>query len=218
VTAARGAVWFRATCSGSPVHSGNAGQSASALKSAIALTRALEAYHDRLLAASRGLPPFDVFEDPTPLVFGRLCTGTWPATVPGKAVLEGVLGFLPNKTKEQVMAEVRAAIRQSGEVRLGEDCCLEFTFRHDPYLTPPDAPIVAIMQAAMAGCGGNAAPAAMSASSDAWFYNNQLRIPTITFGAGKLADAHTGHERIALADIERESDMLAAFIRAYTTP
>jgi acetylornithine deacetylase/succinyl-diaminopimelate desuccinylase-like protein len=55
----------------------------------------------------------------------------------------------------------------------------------------------------------------MPASSDAWFYSNQLKIPTLTFGPGKLTDAHTSHEMISVADIKRASDILATFIKTY---
>jgi acetylornithine deacetylase len=216
VTAARGAVWFRITCDGHSCHVGSASQSVSALQVAALVMQTLENYRDQLTAASKGVPPFEMFEDPAPLVFGRLCAGSWPATVPGKAVLEGVLGFLPNKTKEQIMAEMRAAVLQSEDPRPHQSCGLEFTFRHDPYVTPAGSPLATLMQKAVTDCGGKAILAAMPASSDAWLYNNRLQIPTIMFGAGELADAHTAHERITLTDLARAADILATFIRLYT--
>ena len=215
VATARGAVWFRITCTGRPGHVGSPRQSVSALKSAVAVIQILEAYHDRLLAQSRGMPLYDQFEDPMPIVFGMLHAGSWPATVPGQAVLEGVLGFLPNMTKEQVAAEMREAIVREGDPWLRENFALEFTFRHDPYVTSPDSPLVTIMKQAVDSLGELAIVSALPASSDAWFYSNQLKIPTITFGPGKLGDAHTSHERISVADLERGSDILVAFIKAY---
>ncbi len=215
VTTARGAVWFRITCEGRPGHVGSAGQSVSALKSATAVMQILEGYHDRLLAKSRGAPLFDQFEDPMPVVFGTLHAGDWPATVPGQAVLQGVMGFLPNRTRERVMAEICDAIVQEGDLWLRENLSVEFTYRHDPYVTPADSPLVKTMEQAVESCGAPAILSAMPASSDAWFYRNQLKLPTITFGPGKLADAHTSHELISVAAIERASDILATFITAY---
>jgi len=220
--AARGAVWFRATCRGRSGHVGSPCESVSALKTAITLTQVFEAYHARLLAASRGMPVFDAYENPMPLVFGRLESGTWPATVPARAVLEGVLGFLPNRTRQQVMAELRAAIAgcasASRKGTLAERCDLEFTFRHDACVTPPQARVTEIMRQAVALAGGGrpVEMIAMPASSDAWFYNNQLAIPTITFGVGKLTDAHTAHERVSLADLQCGADTVATFIRLFT--
>jgi len=82
-------------------------------------------------------------------------------------------------------------------------------------VTSPDSPLVTIMKQAVDSLGELAIVSALPASSDAWFYSNQLKIPTITFGPGKLGDAHTSHERISVADLERGSDILVAFIKAY---
>lgn len=219
-TATRGAVWFRAVCRGESGHVGNlqargaigAGRSTSALKAAVQVMGAFEAYHERLLARSRGVPLFDAYENPMPLVFGRLEAGVWPATVPPRALLEGVLGFLPNMTKEEVMAGLRAAL--DAEIGTGGACrCdLAFTFRHDGFITPADAPVAASLAQAISAAGGCAAPIALPASSDAWLYNNQLRVPTVTFGAGKLSEAHTDHEQVATADLERVAEILLRFM------
>jgi hypothetical protein len=42
------------------------------------------------------------------------------ATAPARATVEGVLGLLPNKTRYQVMDEMRAVLEQSGDPRLRE--------------------------------------------------------------------------------------------------
>ena len=81
---------------------------------AIRVIEILTEYHARLLVESRGDPLFDVFDNPMPLTIGRLEAGNWPATAPGQAELEGVLGLLPNKTAQQVMDEMTAAIVEAG--------------------------------------------------------------------------------------------------------
>jgi len=103
-TSIRGAVWFRIVFSGKAGHSGQAGQTRSALLMARDAIGILEKYHADLLASSRGLPLFDPYPNPMPITFGRLQAGNWPAAAPSRAVLEGVLGLLPNKTKEEICA------------------------------------------------------------------------------------------------------------------
>jgi len=212
VTSSRGAVWFRIKCLGRPGHVGSAESSISALKSAIDVMGILEAYHDRLLSESRDVPLFDEYKNPMPVTIGKLNAGRWPATVPGEAVLEGVFGFLPNRTKEQVMAEIRQLITQQGDPWLREHFSLDFTFRHDGHVTPPDAPIVVCMKKAVESAGERAILSGMPGSSDTWLYNNQLGISSILFGAGKLADAHSSHEMVSVDDIEKASDVMRRFI------
>ncbi len=212
MTSSRGAVWFRITTRGRPGHVGSGQASVSALKSAVAVTSILEAYHDNLLSQSKGIPLFDAFEDPMPITFGKLHSGNWPATVPGEAILEGVLGFLPTRTKEQVMAEMREAIGQQGDAWLRKKSELDFTYRHDCHVTPADAEVVAIMKKVVERVGGDAIISAFPASCDAWLYSNQLGLPTIIFGPGRLADAHSNHEKISLDDIETASDVIKSFV------
>lgn len=215
VTSGRGAVWFRIKCRGRAGHVGSATRSISALRSAISVMEALQAYHDELLAQSRQVPLFEGFEDPMPIVFGKLAAGEWPATVPDDALLEGVLGFLPNRRVDQVMAEMKAAISARTDAWTRDHTDLAFTYRHEPLVTAPGAPISKAFADAIRACGGEPAVAAMPASSDAWLYASRLGIPTVLFGPGELADAHSDHERVSIHDLERGASMLATFIRLW---
>ncbi len=210
-TSVRGAVWFRILCKGKPGHSGRAGDTVSALGLARKAMDILEQYHDDLLAASRGIPLFDKYENPMPITFGRLTAGDWPATAPSRAIVEGVLGLLPNKTRYQVMDEMRGALDDSGDPRLSERVKLEFMYRHDSHVLQPDHPLVEGLKQ----CSGDwqlpVEVDAMTASCDSWYYNNQLGIPTVVYGPGTLAYAHSNEEQIALSDIAEAGCMLTDF-------
>lgn len=208
----RGAVWFRVVCTGKPGHSGRAGDTVSALKMAIKVIEILDGYHDRLLAASRGIDLFDQFPNPMPITFGKLTTGDWPATAPSRAVVEGVLGLLPNKTRYQVMEEMRQAIMAEGDDWLREHFALEFMYRHDSHVLATDHPLVTGLQACCREAGVAGEVTAMTASCDSWFYNNQLGIPTVVFGPGSLRFAHSNEEQIALDDIAGAAAILLQFI------
>lgn len=193
----RGAVWFRVTLAGRPGHSGRAQETISALKMAVRVMEIFERYHAHLLAASRGIPLFDRFPNPMPITFGKLQAGNWPAAAPSRAVLEGILGLLPNKTRHEVMAELRQAILEEGDAWLREHFALEFMYRHDAHVLEPSHPLVAALVDSARDLGLAGEVTAMTASCDSWFYNNQLKIPTVVFGAGDLAVAHSNKERIS---------------------
>jgi acetylornithine deacetylase len=211
----RGAVWFRVTCTGRPGHSGSAGGTVSALKMAIRTLEILEQYHARLLAASRGIPLFDQFANPMPITFGKLAAGNWPATAPASASLEGVLGLLPNKTRYQVMEEMRQAILDSADEWLRDHFTLEFMYRHDAHVLDPGHPLVTGLAACCREAGASGEVSAMTASCDSWFYNNQLRIPTLAFGPGSLRFAHSNEEQIGLDEIGEAATILVRFLAGW---
>lgn len=212
----RGAVWFDATVYGQAGHSGRPGGTVSALLKAIDVIRIFTDYHDRILAESRGkFPLFDQFENPMPLTVGMLQAGNWPAQAPQRANLKGVLGLLPDRTKEQVMAEMEAAVRESGDPWLAEHFEIDFTYRHDANVIEPDHPLVLALREAVSAIGREPRVSAMTASCDAWLYNNQLGIPTVVFGPGSLGWAHSDQEQIAVRDVLEAAAALTAFAEGF---
>jgi len=211
LSSVRGAVWFRVTCKGRAGHSGSGG-TVSALKMAIRTIEILEQYHARLLAASRGIPLFDQFPNPMPITFGKLAAGVWPATTPASASIEGVLGLLPNKTHQAVAEEMDQAIRDGGDEWLRDHFKLEFMYRHDAHVLDPGHPLVKGLEASCQEAGTGGEVSAMTASCDSWFYNNQLRIPTVVFGPGSLRFAHSNEEQIGLDEIAAAAVVLVRFL------
>jgi len=212
LSSARGAVWFRVTCIGKPGHSGRAGDTVSALKMAVRTMEILEQYHARLLASSRGMPLFDQFANPMPITFGKLAAGDWPATAPACAAVEGVLGLLPNKTRYQVMDEMQQALLDGGDEWFRYHYTLEFMYRHDAHRLDPGHPLVTRLQACCREAGVPGEVSAMTASCDSWFYNNQLRIPSVVFGPGSLRFAHSNEEQIGLDEIGEAAAILVRFL------
>jgi acetylornithine deacetylase len=210
----RGAVWFRVICTGKPGHSGSGG-TVSALKMATRVMEILEQYHARLLALSGGIPLFERYPNPMPITFGKLHAGNWPAAAPASAVLEGVLGFLPNKKRYQVMEEMRDAILSDSDEWLRDHVALEFMYRHDAHVLDPGHPLPTGLSASCREMGLPGEIAAMTASCDSWFYNNQLKIPTVVFGPGSLSVAHSREEQISLDDILQAALVLVHFAQGW---
>ncbi len=201
LTSIRGAVWFKIEFTGVAGHSGEAGRTRSALLMAHEAISCLTEYHRDLLASSKGIDLFDAYENPMPITFGRLSAGNWPAAAPNSAILEGVLGLLPNKTKEDICREMEAALLGSG--LNPSDFKLTFTYRHDCSVTDPTGELPQGLLASGRAVGIDSKIDAMTASCDAWLYNNYLEIPTVVFGPGSLSVAHSKNEHIQLLEIEQ---------------
>ena len=208
----RGAVWFTVNVYGRAGHSGQAGRTVSALKEAMRAIEILEGYHGRLLAESKGHPLYDAYENPMPITFGTLEAGDWPAMAPRKATFKGVLGFLPNRNKEEVMREMEGALKAEGGDWLPDHFDMDFMYRHDCNEVPTDNPIVTTLQRACLESGQAAEVAAMPASCDAWFYSNLIGVPAVVIGAGTLGVAHSSREQIAVRDLAAGAEVLARAI------
>jgi acetylornithine deacetylase/succinyl-diaminopimelate desuccinylase len=122
-----------------------------------------------------------------------------------------VLGLLPNKTKEEVCREMREALLEGGAFG-PEDFDLTFMYRHDSSVVAPDHPLPKGLLAAAEAVGAPLEIDAMTASCDAWLYNNQLGIPTVVYGPGTLAVAHSKDEYIDMGDIADAAAVLIAFL------
>jgi acetylornithine deacetylase len=214
-TASRGCVWFHLVLYGRAGHSGQPDQTRSALLMARDAIALLERYHANLLASSRGQPLFDVFPNPMPITFGKLQAGNWPSSAPGRAEIEGALGFLPNKTKEQVCAELREVLARGGDEFFARNFQLRFMYRHDSSVIDPNHALPQAFLACARRAGVPLEIGAMPASCDAWFYNNHLGIPTVVFGAGSLKVAHSKDEQLALRDLAEAGVILTALVCDY---
>jgi acetylornithine deacetylase len=216
VPAVRGAVWFELRVFGRAGHSGNVAGRVSAVDKAIQAIQILQGYHDRLLAASRHLPLFDQFPDPMPLTVGQFQAGHWPSSVPAEAVLKGVLGFLPNKNRRQVMDEMRAELQAHGDEWLREHFELTFPMLHsDGNMLPADHPLVTALLAAVRRNGLPEKVTALTGSADPWFYQNLAGIPTVIFGPGSIVHAHAKDEQVRLDDILTAAAVLADFVEDF---
>jgi acetylornithine deacetylase len=205
----RGAMWFRLKVLGQAGHSGKPGSSVSALKKAVVAMQVLEDYHDRLLAASRGNPLFDAFENPMPVTFGTCRAGNWPAAAPAEATLEGVFGFLPPKKRPDIRREMTEALRTCRDEWLREHFELTFPMLHaDGNELDPKHPLVTGLEASLRESGVEPKLSALTGSCDARCYANDLAIPTVVFGPGDLGTAHGKNEQVSVDEILKAAEVL----------
>ena len=214
-TSVRGAVWFRLILKGKAGHSGQAGQSRSALLMARDAMALLEQYHSDLLQSSRGFELFDPYPNPMPITFGRMQAGNWPASAPSLAMLEGVLGLLPNKSKEEVCQEMQNCLAECGDESLANHFDLSFMYRHDASVLDANHELPQTLLQSAVSVGTSLEVSGMTASCDAWFYNNQLGIPTVVYGPGSLGVAHSKYEQIAMSEIALAAEVLTRLALSY---
>lgn len=207
----RGAVWFEVETKGKAGHSGSPESTSSALEEAVKVMNAIEEVRKKLLLISR--KKVDKIADhpnPMPLTFGMLHSGNWPAAAPSKAVLKGVFGFLPPFNREEVQREMEEAV---GQFQAG----IKFNMlNNNPSVTEKNHPIVRNMLEAAKEAGIESRPEFMNASCDAWRYSEQLKIPTIVFGAGSITTAHSKDEHINIGDIKKAALSLIYFINRWS--
>ena len=92
---------------------------------------------------------------------------------------------------------------------------LSFMYRHDSSVIDPQHPLPQAILGAASEAGIPLEVSAMTASCDAWFYNNILRIPTVVYGAGTLKVAHSKDESIALQEIANSAELLTTFVQNF---
>ncbi len=214
--AVRGAVWFELKVFGKATHSGNVSGRVSAVDKAYQAIEILKRYHDNLLKESRGLPLFDDYPDPMPLTIGQFNSGNWPASVPSEAVLKGLIGFLPNKTRADVQEGLYQALKTEGDEWLRENFEIKFNMlNNDGNMIAVDHPLVTTLAGAAKEHGLSGKVDAMVAACDAWQYANTVGIPAVVFGPGDLAVCHAVNEHIVVDEMMKAATVLADFLIAY---
>jgi acetylornithine deacetylase len=209
----RGAIWFRLRVTGKSVHMGRAHEGVNAIEKVAALFPALRAYEERLVEQSQGHPLFARYERPVQLNIGMIRAGDWPSTVAGEAVLEGGVGFLPNKPMAAIKQEVREVIESAADEWTRSHYELDFPKLHnDAYEDDPNHPAVQALAAACREAGLGSEVYGWNVSCDARLYHHRGKMPTIVFGPGSISDAHAAGEKISVAQMLGAARALALFL------
>jgi len=205
----RGALWFRLKTFGVSAHMGRRHEAVNAIEKMMEACRQLLAYEQELIAASRGYPLFERYEAPVQLCLGMIHAGNWPSMVPDECVLEGGVGFLPNKTMAQVKQEMEAAIRRSEDEWLKSHFELTYPKLHnDAYELDPKHPLVTTLHQAALACGLPSEVFGWNVSCDARLYAKVAGLPTVVFGASDIREAHSTGEKIAWPEVLRTAEVL----------
>ena len=210
----RGAVWFRIRLQGKSGHSGSS-QTVNPIWMAHEVMSILRDYHRDLFNKLKSQKYYDLYENPMPLTFGKIHAGDWPSSCPDEAVVEGVLGFLPGMTEKQVCAGIKQALLNNSSFLNKDNFDLKFTYRHNCCVIDENNSLVeaVINGADLAGVGIE--KAAMTASTDAWYYSEIADINAVAFGPGKLSCCHSSNESIELTEIVDAGKVLFESVKIF---
>ena len=134
---------------------------------------------------------------------GKISGGTQPNIVPDSCVIEIDRRTLPGETEKSVLAEIRALLATKklsakiSSAKLAPALALETDFK---------LPLVQnFLRSA-----GQTRPAGVDYFCDASVLS-AAGIPSVVFGPGDIAQAHTADEWISLAQLERAKNLLVRF-------
>lgn len=202
VTAHKGDVWLRLRTTGRSAHGATPHRGKNAVTAMARIVLALETEYAAELAARPAHPRLG---RPTVNV-GRIDGGRQPNIVPAECTIDIDRRTLPGETEAGVRREIIALLRRHG-LKASYDNLR--TSPCEPLDTCPDLPLVrSLTQAAgRKGTRGvhyftDAAPLAAGGT------------PSVVFGPGDIAQAHTEREWLAISQLEKSIQILERFLRA----
>lgn len=209
----RGAIWFKIEIEGVPRHMGRKHEGISAIDLSYKVIEALYRYEEQIIEQSAGYPGFERYANPVQVNIGTLHSGEWPSMVAARAEIEGGVGFLPNRSMDQVKQEIRQVIESVDDPWLQEHYTLSFPKLHnDSYETDYSHPAVVTLKEVCQREGLASEVFGWNVSCDARLYAKIGDMPTIVFGAGSITDAHARDEKIDFNDLVKSAEVIAKFI------
>lgn len=198
----RGAIWFRAKTFGTPKHMGRRHEAENAIEHMMEAIHQMLKYEKKLIAESANYPLFERYEAPVQLCLGIIRAEGWPSMVAGECVLEGGVGFLPNKSMDQVKQELWDAVMETDNEWLKSHFELTFPKLHnDSYEIPGDHPLPVTVHGAVTEYEPSSEIFGWNVSCDARLYNRLAGLPTIVYGPADIDQAHSDNEKVSMTEL-----------------
>ena len=218
VTATAGAAMVRLEVPGRSAHAARRWQGVDAVEKFGPLREAIRGT-EQARADRVEHPLYGRFENPWPVVIGRLEAGNWASNVPGHLTAEARLGVAPGESVDDVVAEYAGAVRAAAEADhwLGEHppTLERYDVQFEPAETDPEAPVVGALADAMAAADyADTEPVGETYGADSRHYV-EAGIPTAVFGPGRIEEAHFPDESVSWPAVERATVTLADAARRY---
>jgi succinyl-diaminopimelate desuccinylase len=212
VVAHKGALRWRLITHGRAAHTSRPENGNNAIYQMVEVIDSLRERLEPVLAGVR----HSLLTPPT-LTVGRIEGGVGVNIVPERCSIEIDRRTLPTEDLDAILAEIDAVMARLMQAR--PDVRVE---REAPFLveqgldTPPDAAVVIALQGACrAVLGPDAAvtPEGVPYGTDATHLNG---IPSVVFGPGDIAQAHTADEWVDLAQVDAAAEILTHLTRSFT--
>lgn len=207
-----GALTFRITVRGRSAHACMKPHGVSAIHEFTPVMAALEQ-----LNAERhrrfDSPHFDDPQNVASITIGTLRAGDWPSTVPARLVAEGRLGVFPNESVEEARAALTAAVHETAARRpwlaVNPPTIEWVEGQFESGMTALDAGIIEQLSCSHEAVTG--APASIfgfPCGTDLRLFTRHAGIPSVLYGPGNVAHAHTADEHVSLDEIVRCTKVL----------
>ena len=201
VTAHKGSLWLRFETKGKSAHGARPELGRNAVHEMSRIVNLIETDY----AASLRRRSHPLLGRATVSV-GVINGGTQPNIVPDHCYIVVDRRTLPGETEAGVQREIFQMFKQRG---LRAECADNKLAPCHPLETDPKLPLVA----QLLGQVRQSKPAGVHYFSDAAVLA-EGGIPSVVFGPGDIAQAHTGDEWVDLAELERAKEMLTGFLRS----
>ena len=161
-------------------------------------------------------PAFEkYFKYASQINIGVFKSGEWPSTVPGNAILEGQINWIPGEKMENIKKEVEDAVsRAAGKnawMRMNPPTVEWFGWNAEPCVVEEKEAIVQVLQKAYQDVTGKTLDfTGCPAASDARFYANQGKMPFILFGP--TGDCHCANEYVLVEALISCIQIVATFV------
>jgi acetylornithine deacetylase len=203
----KGFVWLRARFNGRAAHGSRPEIGIDAIRHAGLYLAALDGYAERLLARpAHPLLEYGSFHA------GTIVGGTAESVYPESCELLLERRTMPGEDSEAVVLEFQAVLDELAARHAGMDASLEMTLARPGTEVPESSNVVQQLLAAARARGAESQVAGMTAWVDAAFLN-EAGVPTVCFGPGGIAQAHTEDEWIDVREIRTCADVLETFAR-----
>jgi len=194
VTAHKGDVWLRLRTTGRPAHGATPHRGRNAVTAMSRIVLALETGYAAELASRPAHPRLG---RPT-INVGRIEGGRQPNIVPAECTIDIDRRTLPGETEAGVRREIARLLRNEG-LKAAFDTLR--TRPCEPLDTDPDLPLVRRLTRA----AGRRGTRGVHYFTDA--------APSVVFGPGDIAQAHTAKEWLAVSQLEEAIRILERFLR-----
>jgi len=198
----RGAIWFRAKTTGKSMHMGRRNEGENAIEKMMEVIARMLDYEKELIADSANYPLFERYEAPVQICIGTILAEGWPSMVSAECLMQGGVGFLPNKSMDQVKEELLAAVMRTDDEWLKEHFELTYPKLHnDSYEFPADHPLPVTLNTAVREFGVDSEIFGWNVSCDARLYAKLANLPTVVYGAADIVQAHSTGEKVKMSEI-----------------
>jgi len=198
----RGCLQFTIEVKGKQAHLGNKRYGVSAIEKAATIIQALVRYEDRLIEESRGYPLFEKYEYPGQMNVGIIKGGDFFSIVPDSVVMEGGIGFLPDRSIRQVERELHQVVENLQDPWLKDNVRISFNgIKNEPYQMPPRHQFPETLLKTLCALGRHPEITGMMATCDARYYFNQGGMPSIVYGGKNSRQSHAKNEHADILDL-----------------